>query len=75
MKAEPDKLDIDELKTFSDDLSNLKSKVNKLDNGKLATVPADLSKLSNIVNNDVVRKVAYKAKVKIIEDKIPYITN
>ena len=75
MKSEVDKLDIDKLKTAPTDLSNLKSKVNKLDIDKLAPVPVDLSKLSNVVKNDVVKKDAYNAKIKNIEDKIPDITN
>ena len=52
----------------------MKSKVNKLDIGKLETTPVDLSKLSNIAKNDVVKKDAYNAKIKTIEDKIPDIT-
>ena len=56
LKAEVDKLDIDELKRLSNNLTNLKTKVDKLDFDKLAPVPADLSKLSNVVNNEVVKK-------------------
>ena len=47
----------------------------KLNIDKLAPVPVDLSKLSNVVKNDVVKKNAYNAKIKNIEDKIPDITN
>ena len=61
-----------ELKTNS---ANLKSEVDKLDIDKLAPVPADLSKLSNVVNNEVVKKTEYDAKIKNIEDKIPDISN
>ena len=50
-------------------------KVDKLDVDKLAPVPADLSKLSNVVNNEVVKKTEYGAKIKNIEDKIPDISN
>ena len=53
----------------------MKSKVDKLHVDKLAPVPADLSKLSDVVKNDVVKKDVYNAKIKIIEDKIPHITN
>ena len=38
-------------------------------------VPTDLSKLSNVVNNEVVKKTEYDARIKNIEDKIPDICN
>ena len=44
----------------------MKSKVNKLDFDKLIPIPVDLSKLNAIVNNDVVRKDVYNAKIKNI---------
>ena len=75
LKPNVDKLDIDKLKNVPSNLSNLKSKVDKLDVDKLVLVPVDLSKLSNVVKNDVVKKDAYKAKIKNIKDKIPDITN
>ena len=50
-----------ELETNS---ANLKSEVDKLDIDKLAPVPADLSKSSNVVNNEVVKKTEYDAKIK-----------
>ena len=53
----------------------MKSKVDKLDSDKLVSVPVDLSKLSDVVKNDVVKKDAYNAKIKNIEDNIPDITN
>ena len=56
-------------------LSILKTKVDKLDIDKLVPVPTDLSKLSDVVNNDVVKKTEYDAKIKNIEDKIPDISN
>ena len=74
-KSNVDKSDIDEQKNISSDLSSFKSKVDKFDIGKLETTPVDLSKLSNVVKNDVVKKDAYNAKIKNIEDKIPDITN
>ena len=46
----------------------MKSKVDKLD------APVDLSKLNDVAKN-VVKKDAYNAKIKNIEDKIPDITN
>ena len=48
----------------------MKSKVDKLDVDKLVPVPVDLSKLSDVVKN-VVKKDAYNANMKNIEDKIP----
>ena len=45
----------------------MKSNVDRLD--------VDLSKLSDVVNNDVVKKDVYNAKMKIIEDQMPDITN
>ena len=53
----------------------MKSKVNKLDTYKLVLVPVDLSKLCDAVENNVVKKDVYNAKIKNIEDKIPHITN
>ena len=75
LKSNVDKLDIDKLKNVPTNLSNLKSKVDKLDFDKLVPVPVDLSKLSDPVKNDVVKKDAYNAKIKNIEDKIPDINN
>ena len=45
-------------------VANLKAKVDKLDIDKLIPVPGDLSKLSNVVNNEVVKKTEYDAKIK-----------
>ena len=53
----------------------MKSKVDKLDAYKLVLVPVDLSKLCDAVENNVVKKDVYNAKIKNIEDKIPHITN
>ena len=64
-------VDIDKLKTLQNNLRNLKTKIDKLDIDKLVPVPVDLSKLSNVINNDVVKKTEYNAKIKNIEDKIP----
>ena len=75
LKSNVDKLDVDQLKNVPRGLSSLKSKVDKLDIGKLETTPVDLSKLSNVVKNDVVKKTEYNAKIKNIEDKIPYVIN
>ena len=75
LKSDVDKLDIDKLKHVSSGLSSLKSKVDKLDVDKLVPVPIDLSKLSDVVENDVVKKDVYNAKIKNIKDKIRDITN
>ena len=75
LKTEVDKLDIDNVKSLANSLSNLKSKVDKLNIDKLTPVPVDLSKLSNVVKNEVVKKTEYNAKIKNIEDKILDITN
>ena len=55
-----DEIDIDKLETDVDELKR---------------VPTDLSKLSYLVKNDVVKKTEYDAKIKVIKDKIPNITN
>ena len=75
LKSNVDKLDIDKMKNVPTNLRNLKSKVDKLDVDKLVPVPVELSKVSDVVKNDVVKKDAYNAKIKNIEDKIPDITN
>ena len=72
LKAEVDKLDIDNLKNVPTNLSNLKIKVDKLDIDKLTLVPVNLSKLSNVVKNDVVKKDECNAEIKKIL-KIKYL--
>ena len=56
-------------------LNNLNSKADKLHVNNLASVLVDLSKLSDVVENDIVKKDVYNAKIKNIEDKIPDVTN
>ena len=46
-----------------------------MDVDKLVPVPDYFNKLGDAVKNDVVKKYVYNAKIKNIEDKIPYITN
>ena len=53
----------------------MKNKRDKLGVDKLVPVPVDLSKLIDAVNNDVVKKDIYNAKIKNTEDKIFDITN
>ena len=64
-----DKLDIDQLKNVSTNLSNLKSEVDKLDVGKLLPAPVDLGTLSDVVKNYVVKKVYLILRSKILEIK------
>ena len=75
LKSDANKLDSDKLKNVPTNLSNLKSKVDKLDVEKLAPVPVYLSNSNVAVKNDVIKKVAYNSKIKIIEDKKLEITN
>ena len=63
------------MKKVPTNVINLKSKVDKVDVDKLVPVPVALSKLSDELKNDVVKKDAYNAKIKNIEDKIPDITS
>ena len=56
-------------------LANLKTEVDKLDIDKLVLVPVDLSKLSDAIENDVIEKTDYNAKITEIENKIPAFTN
>ena len=71
LKAEVDKLNIDEWKNALTDLSNLKSKVEKIDIDKLDTdkLDIDLSKLSNVVKNDVVKEIHIMLRSKILKIK------
>ena len=55
-------------------LAALKTEVDKLDTDKLKTTPVDLAKLSNVVENEVVKKTDYNAKVTSIEAQITGIT-
>ena len=48
-------------------LAALKTEVDKLDTDKVKTTPVDLAKISNVVENEVVKKTDYNAKVTSIE--------
>ena len=52
----------------------LKTEVDKLDPDKLKTTPADLAKLTNAIENDVVKKTDYNAKVTSIKAQITGLT-
>ena len=51
-------------------LAALKTEVDKLDTDKLKTTPTDLAKLTNAVENDLVKKTVYNAKVTAIDNEI-----
>ena len=55
-------------------LAALKTEVDKIDVNKLKTTPVDLAKLTNAVENDLVKKTDYNAKVTSIEGQIAGIT-
>ena len=55
-------------------LAALKTEVDKLDTDKLKTTPFDLAKLRNVVENEVVKKTDYNAKVTSIEAQITGLT-
>ena len=62
------------MKNVPTNLRNLKSKVDKLEVDKLVPVSFNLSKMGDVLKNDGVRKDVQNAKIRIIEDDIPYIT-
>ena len=70
LKSDVHKSDVDKLKNIPNNLSSLKSQVYKLDVDKLVPVPIDLSQLSDAVINEVVKRDAYNAKIKL---KIKYL--
>ena len=55
-------------------LAALKTEVDKIDVDKLKTTPNDLAKLTNAVENDLVKKTDYNAKVTNIESQIAGVT-
>ena len=55
-------------------LAAVKTEVGKIDADKLKTVPVDLAKLTNAVENDLVKKTDYNAKVTNIESQIAGVT-
>ena len=55
-------------------LAALKTEVDKIDVDKLKTAPVDLAKLTNTVENDLVKKTDYNAKVTNIESQIAGVT-
>ena len=55
-------------------LAALKTEVDKLDTDKLKVTPTDLAKLTNAVDNELVKKTVYNAKVASIEGQIAGVT-
>ena len=55
-------------------LAALKTEVDKLDTDKLKTTPADITKLNNAVDNELVKKTVYNAKITAIESQIAGVT-
>ena len=55
-------------------LAALKTEVDKIDADKLKTAPANLTKLTNAIENDVVKKTDYNAKVTSIKAQIAGLT-
>ena len=55
-------------------LAALKTDIDKIDTDKLKTAPTDLAKLTNAIENDVVKKTDYNAKVTSIEAQIAGLT-
>ena len=77
MKAEADKLNINELVNVPTGLSNSKTKVDDLDVGNLKTVPIDLKRLTDIVYRAIVKKLEFNklnTKLNNLEKKTPETT-
>ena len=55
-------------------LAALKTEVDKIDADKLKTTPADLTKLTNAIENDLVKRTDYNARVISIEAQIAGLT-
>ena len=55
-------------------LAALKTELHKIDIDQLKTAPTDLGKLTNAIENDVVKKTDYNAKVTSIEAQIAGLT-
>ena len=55
-------------------LAALKTEVDKIDADKFKTVPVDLAKLTNAVENNLVKKTDYNAKVTNIESHVAGVT-
>ena len=73
MKAEVDKLDINNVINIPTSLNNLITKIGDLDIGKLKTVPLDLKNFSDVVDNEVVKNTKFntlKTKVNNLEKRI-----
>ena len=77
MKAEADKLNINELVNVPTGLSNSKANGDDLDVGNLKTVPIDLKRLTDIVYRAIVKKLEFNklnTKLNNLEKKTPETT-
>ena len=71
MKAEVNKLDIDEIVSSLRIFTNFKTKVDDLGVDKLKSITADLKKLNDVVDKDFVKKTEYNklnSKVNKLKD-------
>ena len=75
-KADQNNITHVDVSTFASktNLAALKTEVDKIDADKLKTAPTDLAKLTNAIENDVVKKTDYNAKVTSIEAQIAGLT-
>ena len=75
-KADQNNITRVDVSTFASktNLAALKTEVDKIDADKLKTAPTDLAKLTNAIENDVVKKTDYNAKVTSIEAQIAGLT-
>ena len=67
MKAEVNKLDVNNLVNVSASLNNLRTKIDALDVGKLKTFSLDLKELSNVLDKQALNNTKFntiKTKVK-----------
>ena len=75
-KADQNNITHVDVSTFASktNLAALKTEVDKIDADKLKLAPTDLAKLTNAIENDVVKKTDYNAKVTSIEAQIARLT-
>ena len=68
MKAEVDKLEINELFNVPTGFNNLKTKEDDLDVGKFKTTPAPLKKLNGVMRKKVVKKTVCNKLIMKVPD-------
>ena len=77
MKAEVEKLEINNIFNVATSFKNLKTNVDDVDVGKLENLPVDLKKLTDIVDSEVVKNIKFNTlntKVNNLEKKTPDVT-